>query len=120
MIDELSISSCPWEESCAQVGQKNYSVQARKECTAFLNQIKRVCGEPPTGARLKIKSNPHDFGSYLDVVVQYDGSNEKASEYAFNCEGSDKLAQWDDIARLELGLDKENDTGIKLPKGIFV
>src|SRR5580704_7610758 len=104
MIDHLNIGPVPWAEECAQVGSEDYPQRARRECAAFIHQIRRVVGPEPAGASLVIKSFPHDFGSYLEVCYRYSDENETAQDYAFNCEGHKALEQWDDQARQELGL----------------
>ena len=76
MYDTMQIGSTPYNMDCAQVGSENYDTKSQIECNAFLHQIKRVCGEPPQGARLVVKSFPHDFGSYREVCVVYDAENE--------------------------------------------
>ena len=104
MRDSISIGCSPWAEDCAQVGTDNYHQRARKECAAFVNQIRRVVGLEPHGARLRIKSNPHDFGDYLEVECVYDDACETAVNYAFECEGHKGLEYWDAQAKTELGL----------------
>jgi hypothetical protein len=104
MIDHLNIGPVPWGEDCAQVGSEDYDQRSRRECVAFLNQIRRVAGTEPPGAALVIKSFPHDFGSYREVCCRYSDENETATDYAFTCEGHKGLESWDDQARQELGL----------------
>ena len=104
MIDYLNIGPVPWAEDCAQVGSTDYDPRSRRECVAFLNQIRRVAGTEPPGAALVIKSFPHDFGSYREVCCRYSDENETATDYAFTCEGHKGLESWDDQARQELGL----------------
>ena len=101
MRDEISIGSTPASEDCAQVGSEGYYPQARRECRAFIGQLQRQFGPPPEGARLAVKSNAHDFGTYLDVVVRFDDDNPEAVEYAYRCEehASDV---WDAEAKAEL------------------
>ena len=48
----------------------------------------------PAGARLRITRNPHDFGDYFDVVVEYDPNVRDAVEYAFKLE-SEAPSRWD-------------------------
>lgn len=101
MKESISLSPTPIGEECAQLGDIDYSQRARKECRAFINQLTREFGEAPAGARLKVTTNPHDFGSYLDVVVEFDPENEAASEWAYSVEGS--LPEfWDEEAIAEL------------------
>jgi len=103
MRELLNIGSAPHDEDCAQVGSENYQTQGRKECKALGNQMIRIMGEPPFGASLVVKSFPHDFGSYTELCVVYDDTNEEAEDYAFSCESLPSF--WDKEARLELGLD---------------
>lgn len=105
MKDYLNIGSVPYECDCAQVGSDDFDQRSRIECNAFLAQIKRVCGEPPEGARLVVKSFPHDFGSYREVCVVYDDENQVATEYALKCEGAD-IPTWDELAIQELVVKK--------------
>ena len=107
MKDYLSIGSSPAEEDCAQVGTDNYREIARKECKAYIDQIRRQLGDEPEGAFLAIKSFPHDFGSYLEVVCFFDDNNEIASNYAFKCE-SETWPNWDAIAKESLAINKES------------
>ena len=111
-ILELGFTT-PSGEQCAQVGSINYGQNARKEGRALINLIKREFGEPPTGVSLELKSNPHDFGTYLDVVIRYDGDSEEHESYALRVE-ADCPEYWDDEAKKEL-----NESGYEWPKNNF-
>jgi hypothetical protein len=96
MRDHISIGPTPAEESCQQVGTPSYSSQAaRAECQRFIEAIRKVVGEEPDGASLRIKSNPHDFGTYLDVVCYFESDDEEATRYAYRCE-SDAPSTWEE------------------------
>jgi hypothetical protein len=96
MFDTLEIGSTPCDEACQQVGTKDYDPhKARLECQRFRTQLRQQFGEEPEGAKLIIKGNPHDFGTYYEVACKYEMGNEKAEEYAFNCE-SEAWPQWRD------------------------
>lgn len=101
MREELSLAPVPLDEPCAQLGEPDYSARARRECRAFIGQLERQFGEPPSGACLKITQNPHDFGTYLDVEVIFDDSVEEAVEWAYNIEAN-LPASWDEAALAEL------------------
>lgn len=101
-MDYIEISSVPFEEPCVQVGSPDYSKWARIECNALINQLRRVHGSEPLGARLVVRSNPHDFGTYYEVACKYDDQNELAAEYAFACENGEGIATWDREAKEEL------------------
>lgn len=101
-MDQFELSqTTPHEEPCAQVGSHNYSSDSRIEARAFINQLIRENGTPPDGVRFKITSNPHDFGSYLDVAIQFDDSNEECAKYAYNIEANTPYV-WDAEAKKEL------------------
>lgn len=103
MTDKLELGPTPSNEDCAQVGSEDYAIKARAECRAMIAQLRRGFGPEPEGARLIIASNPHDYGSYLEVAVKFDDNYPQAVDYAFKLE-SEYPSDWDDTARLELGL----------------
>lgn len=103
MRDSMYLGSTPYGEDCAQVGSPDYAERGRKECRAFIAQLKRQFGEPPDGCRLTVKSEPHDFGSYYSVFAVYDCMDKEATAYAFRCENN-QPELWDADARQELGL----------------
>ena len=97
MLDHLYIGAVPAEEDCAQVGAADYATRARAECRRFIAQILRHYPEPENGW-LQVKSCPHDFGTYYEVIACYDTSDEEATRWAFDVEGDEKdvLKVWDD------------------------
>ena len=82
-MDYLSLGPVPAEEDCTQVGERDYYRLARAECERYVELLRHVFGREPDGARFRITRNPHDFGDYLDVVVEYDPNMRAAVEYAF-------------------------------------
>lgn len=103
MTDYVEIGATPAEEACAQVGSTDYYSRAKAECRAFINQLRRMFGPEPEGARLFIRANPHDFGTYHEVACRYDDRIEEAVVYAHRCE-AECPAKWDEEARVDLGL----------------
>jgi hypothetical protein len=103
MSDRLEIGATPYGENCAQVGSDDYHERAKKECAAYRNQLIRMFGEPPDGARIVITSNPHDYGTYYEVAVRYDSNVPAAIKYAFLLEANTPKF-WDSGACLELGI----------------
>lgn len=69
MREYVLIGPAPQEEQCIQVGDPDHHKRAMIECLHFVKGIRRICGEPPEGASLGVKSFPHDYGSYLECVV---------------------------------------------------
>jgi hypothetical protein len=109
MQDHLDLGSTPAREACAQLGSDKYQSRARRECRAFINLLRRAMGDEPAGARLAVKSNPHDFGSYLSVVCYFNDSDPVAIDYAYRCE-SDGPQFWDEQARTDLHLTERRDS----------
>ena len=108
MREWIDIGATPPMEDCAQVGSDGYMERARRECRAYLAQLRRSLGEEPDGAGLAVKSHAHDFGTYLTVVCYYDSGKQAALEYAFRCE-SKGPEEWDEAARRELGTSLETE-----------
>lgn len=87
MIDYISIGSAPSDENCVQVNPKlDYLPAMQEECGRFIELLRKIHGPEPEGARLRIKSNPHDFGTYLDVVCYFNDDLPEAVAYAFRLE----------------------------------
>jgi hypothetical protein len=107
MIDYVFIGSAPAEEDCAQVGQYDYSMRARKECRAYISLIKRHFesqGISIPNELLVIKSEAHDFGSYLEVACKINSTDPRAEElYDLACRiESESPTRWDEKALQEL------------------
>ena len=103
MKDSYEIGSSPSGEDCVQLGSDNYTFNAKKECTIFMNQIRRVLGYEPEGSRLAVKGFPHDFGTYYEVSYIYDDENEKHQDY-FHKIDTECPEFWDEEAKHELEL----------------
>jgi hypothetical protein len=101
MTEHQELGQSPCNEECTQLGTPDYPEKSRIECRVYARQIERVCGEPPDGAWLGVKSFSHDFGTYREVCVFWDDSIGPAAEYAYALEDSVPL-EWDDTARAEL------------------
>ena len=103
---DLGVTTPP-EEECSQVGSKSYDYydRARKEGRALINQLRRILGPEPPGARLQLKFHPHDFGTYITVVCMYDSEDPISAAYAERCD-VECPQEWDDQARKELGIDE--------------
>ena len=95
MRDYFYLGSSPCEEPCVQVtSDGGYIGAMRAECRRFIDLIRRVLGPEPEGARLTIKREEHDFGSYFEVVCHFDTDLPESVEYACRCE-SDAPTRWD-------------------------
>lgn len=101
MKDYISLGPVPADENCVQVGEKNYMERAINESKAYIHQLIRQFGGEPVGARLAVKSFPHDFGNYVEVICWYHTKHPAAVKYAFRCE-SEAWTNWDEEAKREL------------------
>ena len=86
MRDYFSLGSTPAGEDCIQVGQPNYMDESTKECQRYIAQLRRQFGTEPIGTRFGIKTFPHDFGSYKEVVIYFDDEDEEAVHFAYKVE----------------------------------
>ncbi len=84
--DIIYLGASPSEEPCVQLGTPGYLHVAFDECTRYIRLIRNTLGIEPEGARLFIKRNAHDFGTYLEVCCEYEVQNEPAERYAWACE----------------------------------
>lgn len=103
-MEHLTLGPTPREEECAQVGTDEYPVRVRREGKAYIGQLVRMFGSPPPGAEFRLKSFPHDFGTYHEVVLSFDSSVKTAVEFACHVEGN-LPGEWDEQAKAELTAD---------------
>ena len=89
----IELGSTPAEEDCAQVGWENYDTLSMIETKVYKEQLKRTF-KLIGGMSFSIKSFPHDFGSYKEVVVNYDDANEQEVDLAFEIENN-QPGKWD-------------------------
>ena len=96
MREYMAIGPAPFDEPCVQVSRDvDYLPAMRDECRRFIKLIRKKLGPEPPGAHLGIKSNPHDFGTYLEVGCYFDDTDEQQTDYAYLCE-ADAPTTWDD------------------------
>jgi hypothetical protein len=69
MKDFVCLGPSPCDEDSVSVGEDDYHARARMECQRDIQLIRQVMGPEPEGARLSIKSFPHDFGVYVEVIL---------------------------------------------------
>lgn len=93
MIDYLYIGECPADEECLQ----NDDPRSAAECRIYARQLRR---QFPL-ARIRVKREPHDFGSYHTVVAEYDDGIPEEMGAAFDVEENSPL-NWDLQAKFEL------------------
>lgn len=101
-LDFCSLASTPNSEECTPAGRP--AILQIIECNAYIHQLIRIHGEPPTGAEFFIVRNLHELGEYYEAGIFYvppDGQQESDSmEYMRKVEMGP--AYWDEEAKKEL------------------
>lgn len=98
----IEIGPAPTEEACAQVGTDNYPRESAIQCKVFRRMLNRLFPLPEAvDAVVSVKSFPHDFGTYREVVCYYDPENTAEADYAYRLE-RETPERWDSIAVWEL------------------
>ena len=95
-IDYINIGPTPADEGCLPAGHP----RARQENRIYLVQLQREFPE----ARLMIKSFPHDFGTYYEVVAVY--SEEEQEKIALRVK-EEASPVWSEESRIALELLKQ-------------
>ena len=106
MRSYLELGPVPVLEECVQVGSDNYKTMVGIECRAYIGQLRRVFGQEPKGAEIRIKSFPHDLGTYHEVVCYYEEGDNDSTEYAFKLE-SNLPEYWDSISKAQIEENKK-------------
>ena len=88
MRDYITLGSTPSDEDCAQVGTPSYRTDALQECRRFVAQLEQQFPALPDGVYFSTKSFPHDFGTYYEVVVNYDDDDIAQVDAAFDVENN--------------------------------
>jgi len=101
--DFIHISPTPVEESCVQVGHSNYNQVVRQECYLFIRDLENQILKKWSDIKINLvtKSNPHDYGTYYEVVAYYDTEDKDSVDQAFFCE-SDAATTWSEEAQIEI------------------
>ncbi len=109
VIDYVELNSTPCDEECVQVSQdKNYLPEMRKECERYRELLQDIFVGYEQYGHFVIKSNPHDFGSYLEVKFAYDPTDPVAESYAWKVQ--DRLpSKWTDREPIVIIPDKEEE-----------
>ena len=81
----IYLGSTPCEEECASVGDEHYQSDARIEIGAYIDQLNRTFHfhRSDLGITFRKKREPHDFGGYYEVVVDFEGFNWLSSPLAY-------------------------------------
>lgn len=65
----LALGPVPTSEPCVQVSSADYLPAMREECRRYKAMLEQRFPNRTPDCRFRITSNPHDFGTYLEVEV---------------------------------------------------
>jgi len=93
MQDWISIGSTPVDEECSQIGSPDYYNWIKIEGNTYIQQLKRMFPaiEKTFSFFIRLKGFPHDFGTYHEVCLSYEDSDEEPTpsmELAFYIEAN--------------------------------
>lgn len=101
MKDYIVIGGAPPDEDCVQVSSREPYYEAMKaECRRFKELMEKAF-PPVEGSRFGIKTFPHDFGSYSEVVCWYDEDYPDSVEFAYSMECASP-GTWEELEELAL------------------
>lgn len=93
MAEYLEFDTAPCEENCVQVdSKKDYMPEMRAEALRYVAMLEARFPNAP--GEFRVKSNPHDFGSYLEVRYYYNNEDENELNWAYFIEGN-LPSRWD-------------------------
>lgn len=102
-MDYVILSSTPYDEPCVQVCSKRLYYPAMKhESLIYKRQLERLFPIPENlHCYFICKSFPHDFGTYIEVVIFFDDDDREAANFAYKVENEAPF-HWDEIAKAQL------------------
>ena len=96
------LSTSPPDEQCVQTdGTDVNRMLAYEEGKRYIELIRKVCGKEPDGVRLKVRSNPHDLGTYYTVALFFDDEIPEHVDYMEKVDGDGPL-NWDDATEFTI------------------
>lgn len=107
--DYLSLGSTPACEECAAVGSDNYQSRMRLESRLYIAQLERQFPNLPDGVYFRNKGFSHEFGTYHEVCVFFDDSDDTQIEAAYDVENN-LPEKWDMPAQLAIDLASGKET----------
>ena len=103
----IELGPVPCGEKCEQLGSNYRPEFARFECQQYKAQLEREFNHL-SDISFSIKSFPHDFGTYMEVVVRYDDENEESVDNAFHVD-SNSPEKWDNLAKARLEIFRKDN-----------
>ena len=73
MKSYIELGPTPTDEECVQVGSEEYESEWKKEGKRYIELLQKLFPQyEEFGTSFSIKSFPHDFGTYHEVVIWYE------------------------------------------------
>ena len=86
--DFISIGCTPASEDCVQVSKTEYYMDKMlAECNRYKEMLQAKFADC-NKVTIAVKTFPHDFGSYAEVVVKYDNEDIEALAQAIHIENN--------------------------------
>lgn len=106
MLDYLTLETTPTDETCVQVGEEGYYSRMMDEAHKYATMLRgRFVGFNKVS--FGVKTFPHDFGTYAEVVVKYNDTDDIASAQALAVE--DNLPRlWNDTTVVDWEIIKDD------------
>jgi hypothetical protein len=93
--DYISIGNTPASEECVQVSKKeDYVDKMLAECNRYKEMLQAKFSNCDK-VTICVKIFPHEFGSYAEVVVEYDNDDIDAISQALHIENNSPM-NWSD------------------------
>ena len=110
MKEVYEFDNSPYRESVIPASENYNYFDGKKQGLALISQLKRLCGEPPSGCYFKTKINREWVGAvkqeWISVVLYYDESIDDHISYLGILE--DRYPEyWDEEALKELDIVRE-------------
>ena len=89
MREYIELGPTPCDEKCQQVGDSFNPTFAAEEMRCYIKLLKQLFpGSTDVRCGFGIKSFPHDFGNYSEVVIYYNSNDQASIDFAFNVENN--------------------------------
>jgi hypothetical protein len=85
-IDLIALGTVPSGEAAAAASEIDYAGRAFWQCRRFIDLLRHTVGAEPEGAKLRVRRSGADFNPYVEVVVEFDDTNDAARAYVDRCD----------------------------------
>ena len=104
--DFISIGCTPASEDCVQVSNTEYYMDKMlAECDRYKEMLQAKFADC-NKVTIAVKTFPHDFGSYAEVVVKYDNEDIEALAQAIHIENNTPM-NWTDTETIKFEYNAE-------------